>query len=207
MSKAPFVQQKAYDQFVTMYTSLLKTLSNIFDDVEAIRTEYKKWQKSDTQYRQQFIKLWYASFRPHAKLVHTESFAIFGANISVLLRIHIPHLWIAMRFTNTSKKHLWVYLKKLWQYSQEYSVRRTEQEGKNIAPPTTMNPNELLSLCSKLSPNILTKANKIAQNLATKMDGQNEDPSNMDIGQITQQLMADPQTQTLFTDLMREIQT
>lgn len=74
-----------------------------------------------------------------------------------------------------------------------------------MAPPEMMNPGDILQLCSKLSPSILNQASTIAQSLASTLPA-NSTADNLNLADVTQALMKDPQTQTLFSNLLREIQ-
>ena len=160
------VRQKALRQsnskfFSETHAALLQTLKETYPECQDLVSATPD-----------LVSRWNDEMQPHALKVSSRDKTLMLANVTVLLELNIPQLWIDNKFTATSQTYIWNYLDNLCRFAEAAVEQKTTTTERDIRPPVHLTPNApgIKQIYDELPPNMLSKVRDIAEKYSNDIE-------------------------------------
>ena len=140
---------------------------------------------------------WHTCMGQHQKRVATQDKTLMLANVSVLLSLHIPQLWIDGQFTKTSERYIWMYLANLNKFAGACIVQQEEEKkarpgSVDIKPPSNA-PGPLpgiQQLYNELPQNMFKKVKDLADKYSADIESGAKTVDDIKFDEISKELFS-----------------
>lgn len=174
-------QQSNCKFFIETHDALRQTLSETYPDCQQLVAATPD-----------LVARWHSEMQPHASKVATQDKTLMLANVSVLLDLNIPQLWLDNKFTPTSQRYIWLYLGNLCRYAANGVDVILEQTKADIRPPAHLpaaTPG-IQQIYEELPPNMLTKVRNIAEKYSADIENGNSSIEDLKFDEISKELFS-----------------
>jgi len=161
-------RDSALKLFYETYDALVDTLRDTYPCCKLLpdRTE-----------KEDLVTLWHDEMASHYGEVKTQDKRLMLANVNVLIKLHIPQLWIDGKFSANSQRYIWMYLSNLCKFAAAVNAPNSDEPDsetqRDIRPPAHMPPGTLpgiQQIYDELPKNMLNKVREIAEKYSTEID-------------------------------------
>jgi hypothetical protein len=138
------------------------------------------------------VNRWHAEMQPHASKVATQDKTLMLANVSVLLELNIPQLWLDNQFTPTSQRYVWMYLGNLCRFAAAAVESGQEPTTVDIRPPAQLPGTTpgIQQIYDEMPPNMLNKVRNIAEKYSADIENGNSTIEDIKFDDISKELFS-----------------
>jgi hypothetical protein len=163
---------------------------------DTLRETYPECKELTMSNSPDLVYMWNEEMEPHTSKVKRQDHSIMIANLKVLNNMKIPQLWIDGKFTNNSKRYIWMYIENLCKFAagavDNVNPNVTSKE-RDIRPPSHIPSNSMpgiQQIYDELPKNMLNKVRDIAERYSADIEDGKTSVSDIKFDVISKELFS-----------------
>jgi len=176
-------KESAERLFSETYEALLGTLRDTYPECKDLK---------DTE--EGVSREWFSQFETELSKVRSKDPSLMLGNIPVLTQLQIPQLWVQGKFTDNSKKYMWIYITNLVNFANSAHASGTipntplSSDLKDIQPPANMPLPGIKQIYDELPKNMLDKVKNVAEKYSQQIEDGETNVESLKFNEISKEL-------------------